>query len=240
MQIAIVSDIHGNLPAWEAILADIRSRNIGQVYCLGDLVDFAPWDREVIASVRKLGIPCILGNHDERVGRNLPVIPKTKHSAREQDAREDAINYTKNVLDEQEKAYLAELPFSLTLTYKFPTRTWRILLVHAHPNSNERYIFADEPLDNLRKIFQEEACDVLCVGHTHYSYIRPVDGNWAINPGSVGRSKEHNRLASYAILHIDETAIRSEIIQVPFDRQAVIHGIEQSPIPNFYAEFWKQ
>ena len=64
IQIAIISDIHGNIRALEAVMNDIKERKIEQIFCLGDLVDFAPWGNEVIDTLRNKGIPCILGNHD--------------------------------------------------------------------------------------------------------------------------------------------------------------------------------
>ncbi|MEI7489572.1 MAG: metallophosphoesterase family protein, partial [Chryseobacterium sp.] len=67
MQIAIFSDVHGNLPALEVVLNDIEERGIDQKFCLGDLVDFAPWGNKVIEKIKSLNIPCLMGNHDERI-----------------------------------------------------------------------------------------------------------------------------------------------------------------------------
>jgi predicted phosphodiesterase len=66
-----------------------------------------------------------------------------------------------------------------------------------------------------------------------------MNNKWAINPGAVGRSKEKNRLASYLKLEINETEIKPEIIQIPFDKQKVIKAILNSGIPDFYAKFWE-
>ena len=91
-RIAIFSDVHGNLPALKTILADLDVRKPDQVYCLGDLVDFAPWPNEVIELLRSSRIPCIMGNHDERIAFDYPVIPLKKHSEDETRARIHAHN----------------------------------------------------------------------------------------------------------------------------------------------------
>lgn len=74
INIAVISDIHGNLIALNEVLNDIQGKKIDQIYCLGDLVDFAPWGNEVIEMIRSSGIPCILGNHDERIAYDQPII----------------------------------------------------------------------------------------------------------------------------------------------------------------------
>lgn len=73
IQIAIFSDVHGNLPALEVVLKDMDRRGIRQKFCLGDLVDFAPWGNEVIRKIRDQNIPCLMGNHDERIAFDMPV-----------------------------------------------------------------------------------------------------------------------------------------------------------------------
>lgn len=72
MNIAVISDIHGNLPALQAVLRDITSRQIDRIYCLGDLVNFAPWPNEVIELIRAENIPTLCGNHDLSIGLNKP------------------------------------------------------------------------------------------------------------------------------------------------------------------------
>ncbi|MGY0036784.1 metallophosphoesterase family protein [Pedobacter sp. NJ-S-72] len=85
--IAIFSDVHGNLPALQAVLNDIEKRKADQVYCLGDLVDFAPWTNEVIETIKGLQIPCLMGNHDERIAFDHEVIPLAKHNQEETKAK---------------------------------------------------------------------------------------------------------------------------------------------------------
>lgn len=237
IQIAVFSDVHGNLPALEVVLDDIEQRGIRQKYCLGDLVDFAPWGNEVIEKIRSLNIPCLMGNHDERIGFDVPVIPLIKHSEEETAARFLAINHSKKYITEENKAFLSELPFHLKLNYKIGEKHWSIQLVHSSLESNDTYLYESENDEIFQNMLSESQSDVIMMGHTHVSFKKYFNGKWVINSGSVGRSREENRLASYLILTLDEEKITPEIIQLDYPLEKVAQGIEKSEIPNYYASF---
>lgn len=237
IKIAIFGDIHGNLPALETVLNDIEVRGIKQKYCLGDLVDFAPWGNEVIDKIKKLNISCIMGNHDERIGRDLPIIPIARHSEIETEARFIAINHSKKTITAENKQFLAELPFHIKLNYKIGQKHWNIQLVHASIDSNTNYIYESEDDEIFNAMFTESKADIIFMGHTHLSYIKQIEDKWAVNTGSVGRSREENRLASYAILTLTEEKLETEIIQLTYPIGKVVEAIENSEIPNYYADF---
>ncbi|ANF49703.1 serine/threonine protein phosphatase [Chryseobacterium glaciei] len=237
MQIAIFSDVHGNLPALEVVLNDIEERGIHQKFCLGDLVDFAPWGNEVIEKIKNLNIPCLMGNHDERIAFDIPVIPLTKHSEEETAARFLAIDHSKKYITKENKKYLSELPFHLKLNYKIGKKHWNIQLVHSSLKSNDTYLYESENDNIFIDLLNDSQSDVVIMGHTHLSFKKYFDGKWAINSGSVGRSREENRLASYVILTLDEDNITPEIIQLEYPLEEVAQKIEESEIPNYYASF---
>lgn len=237
IQIAVFSDVHGNLPALEVVLNDIESRGIQQKFCLGDLVDFAPWGNEVIEKIKTLNIPCIMGNHDERIAFNIPVIPLVKHSQEETEARFFAIDHSKKHITRENKTFLSQLPFHLKLNYKVGQKHWNIQLVHASLESNDTYLYENEPDEVFQNMLKESQSDVIVMGHTHKSFTKYFDGKWAINGGSVGRSREKNRLASYVILTLDEEKITPEIVQLDYPLEEVALEIEKSDIPNYYASF---
>ncbi|REC42381.1 metallophosphoesterase family protein [Chryseobacterium sp. 5_R23647] len=237
IQITVFSDVHGNLPALEVVLDDIEQRGIRQKYCLGDLVDFAPWGNEVIEKIRNLNIPCLMGNHDERIAFDVPVIPLNKHSEEETAARFLAIDHSKKYITEENKAFLSELPFHLKLNYKIGEKHWSIQLVHSSLESNDTYLYESENDEVFQNMLSESQSDVIMMGHTHMSFKKYFNGKWAINSGSVGRSREENRLASYVILTLDEEKITPEIIQLDYPLEKVAQDIEKSEIPNYYASF---
>jgi len=237
IQIAVFGDVHGNLPALETVLNDIEERGIRQKFCLGDLVDFAPWGNEVIEKIRSLNIPCLMGNHDERIGFDVPVIPLSKHSEEETAARFLAIDHSKKYITEENKTFLSELPFHLKLNYKIGEKHWNIQLVHSSLESNDTYLYESENDEVFQNMLSESQSDVIMMGHTHMSFKKYFNGKWAINSGSVGRSREENRLASYVILTLDEEKVTPEIIQLDYPLEKVAQEIEKSEIPNYYASF---
>ncbi|MCW3110493.1 MAG: metallophosphatase family protein [Segetibacter sp.] len=155
-RIAIFSDVHGNLPALETVLSDINKRNIDQVYCLGDLVDFAPWTNEVIELIKGLRISCLMGNHDERIAFDYDIVPLKKHSDEETTARIVAINYTKKTIANANQKFLKNLPGQLRLSFKVAERNVNILLVHASTRSNDEYIYESHDMHDLYEMLEKE------------------------------------------------------------------------------------
>lgn len=240
IQIAIFSDVHGNLPALEAVLKDIEQRGIHQKFCLGDLVDFAPWGNEVIERIKSLNIPCLMGNHDERIAFDIPVFPLSKHSQEETEARFIAIDHSKKYINAENKIFLSELPFHLKLNYKVGKRHWDIQLVHSSLTSNDTYLYESETDEVFLSMLEDSKADLIVMGHTHLSFQKQFENKkWAVNCGSVGRSKEENRLASYLILYLTEEKIIPEIIQLSYPIEEVIQKIKESDIPDYYASFLK-
>ncbi|MBB2150370.1 metallophosphoesterase family protein [Pedobacter gandavensis] len=262
MKIAIISDIHANLPALNAVLADISSFNPDRIYCLGDLTDAAPWPNEVIGLIKERNIPTIMGNHDERIAFDHPVLPLIKHSLSEQEARLEAINDTKNSITAENKAFLATLPATLHIE----TEGISILLVHGSPDSNEAYLYEDTEERRLSEMFQKAQVEVIIAGHTHLSFIRYLPGsgieatakstidslssstaqrrNLLINVGSVGRSKEKDRKACYLQLEILSASqaiglerLKPVLRKVDYPITETIAGIRNSAVPDFYADF---
>lgn len=244
--IAIISDIHGNLPALQAVLEDIKAREIDTIYCLGDLVDFAPWHNEVIEMIRDLEIPCIMGNHDERVAFDHDIIPIAKHNHEETIARTGAIFHTKQSITEECKEYLKALPEQLRFTVSIANKDVNVLLVHGSTRSNREYIYETHDLLDVQQMLTNGQADVIIMGHTHHPYIREVEATensaagLVINAGSVGRSRETEQLATYLVLQVHEETMQPEIIKLVYPVHEVIKGIEESPIPDFYAHFLKR
>ncbi|MDR4952115.1 metallophosphoesterase family protein [Chryseobacterium sp. ES2] len=240
IQIAVFSDVHGNLPALEVVLEDIEKRGIRQRFCLGDLVDFAPWGNEVIEKIRSLNIPCLMGNHDERIAFDIPVVPLSKHSEEETSARFIAIDHSKKHITEENKNFLSELPFHLKLNYKTGKKHWNIQLVHSSLESNDTYLYESENDEVFENMLKDSGADVVVMGHTHLSFKKQFENKaWAVNCGSVGRSKEENRLASYLILTLDEEKITPEIVQLSYPIDETVRQIRESGIPDYYALFLK-
>lgn len=237
MKIAIISDIHGNIIALERVFKDIKENGIEQIYCLGDLVDYAPWDNEVIACIRDKNIPCIMGNHDERIAFDQAVTSFDYLTQDENNWRTQAVAYAKRTITADNKRWLGELPFQMELTYQLSGGYRRILLVHATPDSNKAYIYEKDSKSDLIAYLDKQAADAIVMGHTHLPYVQQVSGKLIVNSGAVGRSREEDRTASYVILEICATGVLAEIRRLNYPIEKVVEGIYNSEIPDYYADF---
>lgn len=242
MKIAVISDIHANLPALEAVLADIGKQKPDQIYCLGDLVNFAPWPNEVIELIRAHNIPTLCGNHDLAIGLNQSDFVFSYQTPEEREAGLKAIAYTNAVLTESNRLYLRALPKSIRFELELSPGKAEALLTHGSPRSVGEYIFEDFPEDTLVKIMDEYVADILVMGHTHWPYHRQLfdkeAGRYkqAINAGSVGKPKDGDDRAAYLILNTaDESGLGIEIKKVVYPVQQVQEAIRRSRIPDIYA-----
>ncbi|HWW39080.1 metallophosphoesterase family protein, partial [Pedobacter sp.] len=168
-----------------------------------------------------------------------------KHSEEETAARTLAIRYTKKILTRTNKDYLSSLPRQIKLNFG-KTTIQNILLVHGSVRSNEEYVYEDHDAADLNQMLEAEQSEVLVMGHTHLPYIRKISAVknassdlLLINCGSVGRSKEAGRLATYCMLIINGKDVDVEIVRVEYEKEKTIMAICKSEIPDFYADFLK-
>ncbi len=211
MKLAIISDIHGNLPALQAVLRDIRG--VDEILCAGDLVGYNPYPSEVIEIIRSNEIPCIMGNHDEAVvtGDTSWFNPIAAY----------AISWTRRILRGDELRFLSELPFSVK-------RDW-ISVFHGSPRSNKEYVYEWSFLEEIVKEVKER---VIVLGHTHMPFIRKLDSKIVANAGSVGQPRDGDPRACYLI--ISEESI--EMRRVKYNIEEVYERIIEVGLPEFLAE----
>lgn len=134
MRIAILSDIHANLPALEACLRDIAQQDVDAIFCLGDLVGYNVWPNEVIERLRAERIPTIAGNYDVGIGQASDDCGCAYKTAWERQLGKQSIAYTNAVISDNNRDYLRTLPAHVAIEHR--TREgdiWRILLVHGSP-----------------------------------------------------------------------------------------------------------
>lgn len=252
MKIAVFSDVHANLPALQAVIADIQKQQPDEIYCLGDLVNFAPWPNEVIKLIRDQNIPTLCGNHDLAIGLGHNEFPFSWHSPEEHQAGLKAIEYTNAILTDENRNYLQALPKFIRPDIR-PVSDAHLLLTHGSPRSVGEYVFEDFAEDVLLKIMDDYVTDILVMGHTHRPYHRQfLEGKrykHAINVGSVGKPKDGDSRAAYIILTLQagltmsgpkhlpgKTGIIVEIKRVEYDIQKTREAILKSRIPNLYAD----
>jgi len=200
MKLAIFSDVHGNLPALLAVLADIAQESPDAVYHLGDLVGYNPFPNEVVAKVRDLEIPGIIGNYDLAVVAEEPEAIARYLNPTVSDMALDIYHWTKGELSPESRQYLNALPDRLTLEFG----GWRLFLTHGSPRSIREYVRPRFTEAELAQVLAGIEAEVILAGHTHIPQVRQVDGKTFVNPGSVGFPKDGDPRAVYAILNLGE------------------------------------
>lgn len=254
MRIALFSDIHANLPALEAVLADMDTQNLDAVYCLGDLVGYATWPNEVVAEIRKRKIPTIAGNYDEGVGQASPNCGCAYKTYTEKTLGQQSIDYTNSIVTAETRQYLRTLPRHLRLTFMDDSREENkieLLMVHGSPRKINEYLFEDRPEKSFIRLLEEAHADIMFFGHTHKPYHRALpyeqDGETrfrhAINIGSVGKPKDGDPRSCYAIVELrpdtkltNPDGIQVDFIRVPYDVEKAAQAVEASPLPSEFAQ----
>lgn len=251
MKIALFSDIHANLPALEAFFADVETRDVDSIYCLGDLVGYNIWPNEVIREIRKRNIPTIAGNYDFGIGRNSNDCGCAYKTDEEKANGTVSISLTNELISEKNRAYLRSLPAHIRIEFKLNDHNLNLLLVHGSPRKINEYLFEDRAEESLLRIMENADADIMCFGHTHQPYHRMLNSGeqknphyrHAINLGSVGKPKDGDNRGCYALLEIDENAsvldkdsVKLNFIRFRYDIEKAAKAVEDSRLPNIYAE----
>jgi putative phosphoesterase len=255
MKIALFSDIHANLPALESCLEHIDQQKPDMVYCLGDLVGYNVWPNEVINEIRKRRIPVIAGNYDFGIGRNSDDCGCAYKEAREKEMGKISISFTNSIIKKEERDYLRTLPAHIHVEFKLNEDSLFLLMVHGSPRKINEYLFEDRDEKSMMRIMETYYADVMLFGHTHQPYHRIFEYlkngqrayRHAINIGSVGKPKDGDPRGCYVLLTINETtsilnkeSIRAEFIRFSYDIEKATKAIEESILPNEYAEMLRQ
>jgi putative phosphoesterase len=230
MKLAIFSDIHGNLPALEAVLADITSQSVDAMYCLGDLVGYAAFPNEVIDRIRRERIPTIMGNYDDGVGFDRDECGCAYREAAEKARGDQSLAWTKAHTTPENKAFLQRLHQEL----RFEANGKRVLLVHGSPRKMNEYLFEDRPLSSFERLAASSNADVIAYGHTHKPYTKFVKDVLFVNVGSVGKPKDGDRRACYALLEPGASE-PVRFVRVEYDLKRVADAIRHSDLPHDFA-----
>jgi putative phosphoesterase len=213
-RIAVFSDLHGNSAATEAVLAAIDAEAPDAAYNLGDLVGYGAKPNETIALIRERGIPTIMGNYDDGVGFDRDDCGCAYKDKDEEARGQQSLFWTRAETTEENKAYLR----TLLPEIRFDAEEKRFRLVHGSPRRMNEYLFEDRDPRSLARIAQSAATDVLVFGHTHKPWVREIERVLFINDGSVGKPKDGDPRAAWALLTMEAgKPVQVEIRRVPYD-----------------------
>jgi putative phosphoesterase len=232
-RVAVVTDIHGNLPALEASLQAIDAIGVGQIYCGGDLVGYGPHPNAVCALIEEQRIPTIYGNYDYAIGRDLDDCGCAYVTQHDRELGQQSVAWTLAHTDQSHKDFMRALPFDL----RFDLGEQRVRLVHGSPRKVNEYLFEDKPARTFERIAAGAECDVLVFGHTHKPWIHEYGGVLFVNCGSVGKPKDGDPRAAFAVLELDQSGrVQASIERVPYDAEAVAREVAAAGLPGEYAE----
>jgi putative phosphoesterase len=237
MKIALISDIHANLYSFERVLEDIEREQVDKLIFLGDAATFGPRPKEVVAQLRALECPCIMGNHDQYIiaPRTVPKLSWVSQWYAEQ-------------LDDDDLQFL----FSFEPMLEVPLTEKRTLLCfHGSPRSNTENIFSITPESDLDEMIAGYEFPVMVGGHTHVQLIRQHKGMLIVNAGSVGQPFADLPLpanlpprllpwAEYAILEVQGNDLRVDLRRVTVDTNMIKQEIlgSEMPNPDYWAGLW--
>jgi putative phosphoesterase len=231
-RVAVITDIHANLPALEAALAAIEGMDVDAVYCGGDLVGYGPHPNEVCRLIEDRGIPTIYGNYDYAIGRDLEDCGCAYRDQHDRELGQLSVDWTLEHTDDRSKKFMRELPFD----ERFDLGAKRVRLVHGSPRKVNEYLFADKPARTFERIAAGAACDVLVFGHTHQPWVETYGGVLFVNCGSVGKPKDGDPRAAFAVLRLADGEVVADIERVEYDAEAVAREVADVGLPSEYAE----
>ncbi len=229
MRIAFFSDVHSNLPALEAVLADIAAAGVDARYALGDLVGYAPWPNEVLERLQAEAIPAVMGNYDEGTAFDADECGCAYTNPIEKALGDESFAWTKAHTSAANKTWLR----SLARETRFEADGLRFLLVHGSPRRINEYMYEDKPDSTFARIAAGADADVIVCGHTHRPYEKTVAGTLFINDGSAGKPKDGDPRACWAL--VDSIARSVDFRRVDYDVEQTAQAILASDLPDEFA-----
>jgi len=233
MKIALISDIHANLVALEAVLADIQQQEVNEIICLGDVATIGPQPLEVVRKLQEMNCICIKGNHDAAL-----LDPKAAPEYRIAPPLISSLYWCRQKLSDTESSFLDS--FKNTHSITLPDGS-DLLCFHGSPRSTTDVILPTTSPGDCEQLLGNTHMAYLAGGHTHIQMLRPFGEGLMINPGSVGcafpRFYEAGEVpvlkpkAEYAIGSFENGDLRTDMRQISFDIPTLKQSVKASDIP---------
>jgi len=231
-RVAVITDIHANLPALEAVLARVDELGVDGLYCGGDLVGYGPHPNEVCALLAERAIPTIYGNYDYAIARDLEDCGCAYITPHDRELGQQSVDWTLAHTDQAGKDYMRGLPFDL----RFAVGATSVHLVHGSPRKVNEYLFEDKPPRLYERLAAAEEADTLVFGHTHKPWVHEYGGVLFVNCGSVGKPKDGDPRGAFAVLDAEGSGVRVRIERVEYDAAAVAREVAAAGLPSEFAD----
>lgn len=225
MKIAIISDIHGNMQALEAVFVDIEKEKCDKIFCLGDLAMAGPEPDKAIAFIKKLydegKLDLIQGNTDEMISNFSEIGSQVKSKF---PIMGNALENDVKIISEEHKEFLMNLPKQKELEIQGV----KVLLVHGSPRRNDENISPDLTLNQIEEMLEGVSADLIFCGHTHIPCgYQTTKKQTVVNDGSVGRPFTPNPQSCYVIASFNNSAFDIQHKFIDYDNKKSAEILEK-------------
>ena len=216
MKVAVLSDVHSNLHALQAVLADVDAKGFKQMLCPGDIIGYGAFPNEAVALVRQRCRTAICGNHDRAVIKI--------NTAGMNPMAASAVLWTAKNVTAEAVDYLGTLK-----SHAVATEDGRaIALFHGSPRDDDEYVYEADASADLLEMARAE---ILVMGHTHVPFVRRLEKGLIVNAGSVGQPRDGDPRACYVV--IETSDLSATIVRVEYDTKAAAQAIIDAGLPHF-------
>jgi len=248
MKVALIADVHANLPALEAVLDHARQQGVEALWNVGDLVGYGAFPDQVVKRLRDEDVVSIVGNYDLKVLKLKGKKKRKKWRKKKRPEKFLAFQWAYENLSKKSRKYLHSLPKEREMSVENGDEQppWKILLTHGSPASNEEHLEPDTPEERLRELAAMTEANVVICGHSHQPFVRKVHGGindipvHFINTGSVGRPDDGDPRASYAVLQIGSDGLRVQHYRLAYDVERAVAAIRERRLPEALAQMMIQ
>lgn len=231
-RILLLSDIHANFPALDAIDRRTGAADFDLILNSGDCTVFAPFPNETLDWLREHHAVSILGNTDRKV---LKLLRGKSFGKPKMAEKRIMYTWTAEQLTTENRLYLASIPTRRLLDIE----GWRTGLFHGSPDDDDEFLFPETPEERFRELVPASGCDIVIIGHSHTPFHKKIGKVHFINPGSVGRMFDGTPATSFATLELSPGRIKVELHRCPYPVDQVIAGLRAHHLPAVYEEMYR-
>ena len=239
MKIALISDIHGNIEALNAVMEDIHEEKpIKHIVCLGDIVGYYPHPIECINVVKKKCDIVIKGNHDASVvssnfGKKINWYNEIAAAA---------LKWTRNRLLEEDASEHFKFLKGLRLKRELTVGKYSFLFVHGTPEKKWEYFlypyWSSKPIDEQKTRIDKwfKKWDCVGLGHTHWAFQHEKNGKYVVNPGSIGQPRDENPKASYSLVEVTKSGLQVKNKRISYEVEKTCEALAEANLPQSLCE----
>ncbi len=229
----LLSDIHGNFPALEAVTKYFSGTFFDAVCNCGDSTVYAPFPNETLHWLKANNVYSILGNTDRKV---IKLLKGKRFKKPRKEEKRIMYDWTAEQLDPSAASYLLSLKKSL----QFSMAGQNIALFHGSPAHPNEFLFPDTAPERFAELADTCSSNIIITGHSHTPYHKRIGQTHFINPGSVGRMFDSNPAASCAVLSIDSDTVQLIHYRIPWSIQRTVKALQEHSLPEIYQAMYIQ